>query len=133
MIGYVMVGTNNLDRATAFYDALLAPLGLVRTDRVPEYAAYAPATTREAIEFYVTTPFDRRTATAGNGTMIAFQAPSMAALRWFHDIGIRTGGTDEGAPGPRAEGSDISYAYIRDPDGNKICAFCNDPGTPATA
>lgn len=133
MIGYVMVGTDDLDRATAFYDALLAPLGLARVDRVPEYAAYAPNTAREAIEFYLTKPFDRRPATPGNGTMIAFKAPSMAALDRFHATGLRAGGTDEGAPGPREEGSDISYAYIRDPDGNKICAFCVGPVAPATA
>lgn len=124
MIGYVMVGTNDLDRAAVFYDAILAPLGLVRVERVQTYAAYAPDDAKDAIEFYVTTPFDQRPATPGNGTMIALGAPTMQALEQFHEVGLRSGGTDEGAPGPREEGSDICYAYIRDFDGNKICAFC---------
>ena len=123
MIGYVMVGTNDLDRAAAFYDTILAPLGLMQVERVETYAAYAPETAEDAIEFYVTTPFDQRPATPGNGTMIALAAPSMQALELFHTIGEQSGGTDEGAPGPREEDSDICYAYIRDPDGNKICAF----------
>lgn len=129
MIGYVMMGTNDLDRAVAFYDAILAQLGLVQVDRVATYAAYAPETAKEGIEFYVTTPFDQQAATPGNGTMIAFEAPSMRALGQFHSVGLQSGGRDEGAPGPREAGSDISYAYIRDPDGNKICAFSADPGS----
>lgn len=126
MIGYVMVGTNDLDRAAEFYDAILAPLGLVRVERAETYAAYAPEDGKEAVEFYVTTPYDRRPATSGNGTMIAFAAPTTQALEEFHTVGLRRGGTDEGAPGPREEGSDTCYAYLRDFDGNKICAFCSD-------
>ena len=78
---------------------------------------------KDAIEFYVTIPFDQKFATRGNGTMIALAAPTMLALKQFHRFGLSSGGTDEGAPGPREEGSDVSYAYIRDLDGNKICAF----------
>lgn len=127
MIGYVMVGTNDLDRAAEFYDAVLAPLGLVRVERVETYAAYAPEAATEEIEFYVTAPFDQQPATPGNGTMIALAAPDMKALQRFHGIGLPKGGKDEGAPGPREEGSDTSYADLRDLDGNKICAFCSDP------
>ncbi len=129
MIGYVMLGTSDLNRALAYYDATLAPLGLVQVEQTDTYAAYASATEPEAIEFYVTTPFDQRQASAGNGTMIAFQAPDMQALKQFHTIGQHRGGTDEGAPGPREEGSDICYTYLRDPDGNKLCAFCAGPGS----
>lgn len=127
MIGYVMLGTNDLDRAAVFYDAILAPLGLVQVERVDTYAAYAPKDSKDTIEVYVTTPFDQRPATPGNGSMIALQAPTMQALDQFHSIGLESGGTDEGAPGPREDGSDISYAYIRDVDGNKVCAFCSAP------
>lgn len=123
MIGYVMVGTNDLDRAVDFYDATLALLGLVQVERMKTYAAYAPEAATDAIEFYVTTPFDQRPATPGNGTMVALAAPSMQALEQFHTVGLQNGGTDEGAPGPREEGSAICYAYVRDFDGNKICAF----------
>ncbi len=123
MIGYVMIGTNDLDQGARFYDVLLAPLGLVQVARVETYAVYAPKAAKDAIEFYITTPFDQGPATPGNGTMVALAAPTMHALEQFHRLGLQNGGSDEGAPGPREEGSDICYAYIRDADGNKICAF----------
>ncbi|WP_370281108.1 VOC family protein [Salipiger bermudensis] len=123
MIGYVMIGTNDLDQGARFYDVLLAPLGLVQVARVETYAVYAPKAAKDAIEFYITTPFDQGPATPGNGTMVALAAPTMQALEQFHRLGLQNGGSDEGAPGPREEGSDICYAYIRDADGNKICAF----------
>ena len=123
MIGYVMIGTNDLDQGARFYDVLLAPLGLVQVARVETYAAYAPKAAKDAIEFYITTPFDQGPATPGNGTMVALAVPTMQALKQFHSLGLQNGGSDEGAPGPREEGSDICYAYIRDADGNKICAF----------
>ena len=123
MIGYVMIGTNDLDQSVRFYDLLLAPLGLVQVARVKTYAAYAPKAAKDASEFYVTIPFDQGPATPGNGTMVALAAPTMQALEEFHRLGLQNGGSDEGAPGPREEGSNICYAYIRDPDGNKICAF----------
>ena len=123
MIGYVMIGTNDLDQGARFYDVLLAPLGLVQVARVETYAAYAPKAAKDVIEFYITTPFDQGPATPGNGTMVALAAPTMQALEQFHSLGLQNGGSDEGAPGPREEGSDICYAYICDADGNKICAF----------
>jgi len=123
MIGYVMIGTNDLDQGARFYDVLLAPLGLVQVARVETYAAYAPKAAKDAIEFYITTPFDQGPATPGNGTMVALAAPTMQALEQFHRLGLQNGGSDEGAPDPREEGSDICCAYIRDADGNKICAF----------
>ena len=123
MIGYVMVGTNDLTKATKFYDTILVPLGLLQAERTAIYTAYAPKGSKDAVEFYVTIPFDQKFATHGNGTMIALSAPTMLALKQFHRLGLSSGGTDEGAPGLREEGSDVSYAYIRDLDGNKICAF----------
>ena len=123
MIGYVMVGTNDLTKATKFYDTILVPLGLLQAERTATYTAYAPNGSKHAVEFYVTIPFDQKLATHGNGTMIALSAPTMLALKQFHRLGLSSGGADEGAPGPREEGSEVSYAYIRDLDGNKICAF----------
>ena len=123
MIGYVMGGTNDLTKATKFYDTILVPLGLLQAERTAIYTAYAPNGSKDAVEFYVTIPFDQKFATHGNGTMIALSAPTMLALKQFHRLGLSSGGTDEGAPGLREEGSDVSYAYIRDLDGNKICAF----------
>ena len=127
MIGYVMVGSSDLNRSVTFYDAILAPLGLTQVDRNESYVAYAPETDLDAVEFYVTLPYDGGKCTFGNGTMIAFKAPTMEALDQFHVVGQQSGGTDEGAPGPREEGSNICYGYLRDPEGNKICAYCADP------
>ena len=127
MIGYVMVGSSDLDRSVTFYDAILAPLGLTQVDRNESYVAYAPETDLDAVEFYVTLPYDGGKCTFGNGTMIAFAAPTMEALDQFHVVGQQSGGTDEGALGPREEGSNICYGYLRDPEGNKICAYCADP------
>ena len=129
MIGYVMVGSNNLSQSAAFYDAILAPLGLIQVSRTESYVAYAPETDCDAIEFYVTLPYDGSRCTSGNGTMIAFAAPTTQALDQFHAIGLQSGGSDEGAPGPREKGSNICYGYLRDPEGNKICAFCADPSS----
>ena len=128
MIGYVMVGPNDLARATLFYDAVRELLNLIRVKDNPDYVAYAPRTALEAIEFYVTKPFDQRPAHRGNGVMIAFAAQSRAIVDQFHEIGMRNGGGDEGASGPRPRGGPVHFAYLRGPDGNKICGF-NDRDT----
>lgn len=122
MLAYVMVGTADLDRSTRFYDAALAPLGLVRTENEAGYAGYSPKGSPATIEFYVTKPFDGQPATHGNGTMISLAASSLDALDDFHAAALANGGTDEGMPGPRPDGASVHYAYARDPDGNKICA-----------
>ena len=126
MIGYAMVGASDLPRSSDYYDAVLTPLGLVRVESDDSYVAYAPKTNPSAIEFYVTIPFDRKPATFGNGTMIAFAAESRRAVDLFHSTALKNGGTDEGAPGPRPAEGTIYYAYARDPDGNKICAYSAD-------
>ena len=128
MIGYVMVGTNDLERAGRFYDALLEPLALVRVESDPVYLAYAPQAAPDAIEFYVTLPFDRQPAHHGNGSMLAFSAKSRVIVDRFHEIGLQNGGRDEGSPGPRPldepdDYEQVYYAYVRDLDGNKICVF----------
>ena len=127
MLAYVMVGTSDMKRSTRFYDAVLAPLGLVRTEDDNDYAGYAPKGATEKIEFYVTKPYNKEPVTAGNGTMVALAAASIAALDEFHAAALAGGGTDEGKPGPRPAGGNIHYAYARDPDGNKICACCDNP------
>jgi len=127
MIGYTMVGTTNLQRATRFYDALLAHLGLAQVEANETYTAYAPTTAPDAVEFYVTKPFDAARATAGNGSMLAFLVPTRGLLELFHKAGLANGGGDEGSPGSRPSDATVHYAYIRDPDGNKICAYCEHP------
>lgn len=124
MLGYVMVGTTNLNRSTTFYDAVLAPLGLVKGASDDSYAAYCPKSDPEEPEFYVTSPINKEPATAGNGTMIALLAETRKAVDDFHEAALASGGTDEGKPGLRPADGSIYYAYARDPDGNKICAYC---------
>jgi catechol 2,3-dioxygenase-like lactoylglutathione lyase family enzyme len=125
MLGYFMVGTRDLTAASRFYDAVLAPLGLVRVETEDTYVGYNAKDAPESPEFYVTEPYDKQPATAGNGTMIALVAESRELVDQFHASGIASGGTDEGKPGPRPADGSIYYAYIRDLDGNKICAFCD--------
>ena len=104
MIGYVMVRTNDLARATLFYDVVLKPLDLIRFEDNPDYLAYAPRAAPDAIEFYVTRPFDQQPAHHGNGVMIAFTPQSRGIVDQFHEIGMRNGGGDEGVPGLRPPG-----------------------------
>ena len=127
MIGYLMVGTNDLTRSLAFYDAVFAPLGFEQTDDSGRYVGYGPPSDGggESV-FYVTGPYDGREATAGNGTMIAFPTPSMAMLERVYRIALESGGIDEGAPGRRLDYSATHYAYVRDPDGNKLAFYCDN-------
>lgn len=126
MIGYVMVGASDLSRSTDFYDAILAPLGLVKVESTPSYVGYAAKTSPAEIEFYVTKPYNQKAVTSGNSTMIALVAESRLAVDRFHTVALGYGGTDEGSPGPRPADGKTYYAYIRDLDGNKICAHVHD-------
>ena len=120
MFSHVTIGTHDLTRAGAFYDAVLAPLGI---ERVPSKYAKWAAWQRpgEAARFWVGRPFNGLPASWGNGAMTAFAAPSRAAVDAAHAAALAAGGTDEGAPGPRPHFTPDYYgAYARDPDGNKI-------------
>ena len=121
-----MVGTNKLPQAHQFYDAVLAPLGLAQVEVSQSYVGYAQKHTPDEIEFYVTEPYNQKMAVPGNGAMIAFKVNSRRTVDQFHTIGLRSGGTDEGAPGLRPADGSIYYAYVRDLDGNKLCAYCVD-------
>ena len=125
MIGYVMVGTNNLDKAISFYDEILKSINIKRVETDPEYAAYAPIEKPTVIEFYVTKPFDKEKATNGNGTQVSFVTDSRYMVDNFHKAGLKAGGKSEGSGGERPPNSGVYYSYIRDLDGNKICAFTN--------
>lgn len=126
MFLYITLGTNDVPRAAAFYDAVLAPLGLTRWATEPDEVGYAaPGDTRGRL--WVTRPYDGRAASVGNGSMPAFAAPSRAAVDAFHAAGLAHGGTDEGAPGLRPYGPHFYACYLRDPDGNKLSAVCETP------
>ena len=120
MIGFVMIGTNNLDKATKFYDTLLDVIELERVVTNEKYIGYASKKKSDEIEFYVTNPVNKEKATFGNGTQISFLINSKDSVNSFYNVGIKLGGKDEGAPGIR---SGDYYCYFRDLDGNKICAF----------
>jgi catechol 2,3-dioxygenase-like lactoylglutathione lyase family enzyme len=117
MLHHVSVGSNDIARARAFYDPVLAVLGLrvLAEDRgSADYGA-------SDIVFSVETPVDGRPATTGNGVHIAFHALDRGTVEAFHRTGLALGGRDDGAPGLRPEYDDNYYgAFLRDPDGNKI-------------
>jgi catechol 2,3-dioxygenase-like lactoylglutathione lyase family enzyme len=122
VIAYSTFGVNDMDRAVAFYDAVFAPLGGVRETTSPTWTGYARKGDRG--RFFLTRPFDRAAATFGNGTMLAFLAEDRAAIDAFHAAALAHGGACEGPPGVREGMNPVFYAaYVRDPDGNKLCAF----------
>lgn len=119
MIGYVTVGTNNLERATAFYDQLFAVIGAGRFMEEDTFVAWAVSP--DAPGFAATIPYDGKPATVGNGTMVALAVDSKELVHAVYEKAMELGGTDEGPPGPRA---DNFYAgYFRDLDGNKLDVF----------
>ena len=120
MIGFVMVGTNNLNKAISFYDVLLETINLKRIVTNEKYAGYSSNENPEIIEFYVTNPANKEKATYGNGTQISFLVNSKDSVDKFYNLGIKLGGKDEGAP--RIRSGDY-YCYLRDLDENKVCAF----------
>lgn len=129
MFSHVTLGTNDAARAVAFYDPLLAMLGLKRqeADLAEGYAGYAAAPDVTP-QFWITRPLDRQPATVGNGMTIAFEAPDRATVDRFHATALAHGGKDEGAPGLRPHYHPDYYgAYLRDPDGNKLCCVCHRP------
>ncbi len=128
MIGYVTVGTSDLERAARFYDPLAAELGVGRMMEFDSFIAWGDADGAPGIA--ATKPFDGKPASVGNGTMVALEAKDRAQVQRLYDIALANGGSDEGAPGPRGEPDDnglVFYAaYFRDPDGNKLNAFLMD-------
>jgi predicted lactoylglutathione lyase len=121
MIGYVTLGTNDIERAAAFYDQLLAVIGASRTMQSDRFIAWA--TSRATPALSLVKPYDGNEATVGNGVMIALVVRDRDQVDALHAKALELGGTDEGAPGPR--GTSGFYAgYFRDLDGNKLNAFC---------
>ncbi|MFZ1742869.1 MAG: VOC family protein [Pontixanthobacter sp.] len=120
MLGYVTLGTNDLDRAAKFYDAIAKEMGVGRMMEFEQFIAWGNMDGAPGIA--ATKPFDGEKATVGNGTMAALQVDSTDKVQAVYDIALANGGSDEGAPGPR--GDDGFYAgYFRDPDGNKLNVF----------
>lgn len=119
MIGYVTLGSNDFEKAKAFYDAVLAPLGAERTMSGETMQGYGGP--GEGPMLGVCKPYDGKPASGGNGTMVALAAKSRAIVDTVHAAALAAGGADEGAPGLR--GDTFYGAYFRDLDGNKLCVF----------
>lgn len=139
MLSYVYFGTNDLARAIRFYEATLAPLGMQRCvtndpewDRISAgWGIYEDGGARE-IAFWIGTPFNQQPASTGNGSMVAFSARSLQAVDEFYKAALAHGGLSEGAPGLRLHyAPDFYAAYVRDPDGNKLCAVCRGAASSA--
>ncbi len=119
MIGYVTLGTNDLERAVAFYDRIAALLDTPRMMEGDTYVAWGTMDGGAGIG--IMKPFDGQPASVGNGVMVALAARDQAHVDEIYNTALAHGGTCEGPPGPR--GDTFYAAYFRDPDGNKLNAF----------
>jgi hypothetical protein len=128
LIGYTLVGTNDMQRAHAFYDALFRTVGVGRIIQLPHLAGWGVDWNKPI--FGVALPVDGQAASAGNGSMVALGWRTREKVRRLHEKAVEMGGVDEGAPGVRGqEGGNAFYAaYVRDLDGNKLCFYCVGPG-----
>ena len=125
MIGYVTLGTTDLPRAAAYYDALFASINVGRFMEVENYfVAWSPS--HDAPALSVTIPFNKQAATVGNGVMVALFMETPEKVDAFYQKALELGGSDEGKPGFRPEDANKGFyaGYFRDLDGNKLNAFC---------
>ena len=120
MIGYVTLGTNDLARAAKFYDALLATIGAKRFMESDRFIAWGASPTTAGL--CLVQPFDGKTATVGNGVMVALVLDSHEKVDALYKKAMALGASDEGPPGARGDG--FYAGYFRDPEGNKLNAFC---------
>ena len=119
MIGYVTLGTNNLPRAAAFYDALLGEIGAKRMMEGEGFVAWSVRPDLPGLG--VTLPYDKKAASVGNGVMVALVVDSKEKVDALHRKALSLGATDEGAPGARPP--EFYAGYFRDLDGNKLNVF----------
>ncbi len=118
---HVSLGSSDLAASGRFYDAALAPLGLRRLGAfLDQGLSYG----RDLPELLILAPLDGQPASPGNGQTIGLKAPDRRAVDAFHADGLSAGGVDAGAPGPRDAVPHAYGGYLRDPDGNKLCAYC---------
>ncbi|TVV76256.1 VOC family protein [Sphingomonas solaris] len=119
MLTHVTLGTDDIAGARRFYDATMGALGLGRImdgDIFSIWGGEKPAVV-------VRTPLNGEPATYANGGTVGFSAPGRAAVDAFHAAALANGGSCEGPPGPREMAGGLYGAYVRDPAGNKMCAF----------
>lgn len=130
MFSHVFVGITDFDRALAFYTPLMNSLGIRQRFCEPDrpWAGWQSSPHPRPL-LVIAKPFDGKAPRPGNGTMIALLATSRAQVELAYQTALRHGGSSEGAPGLRPEYHENYYgAYFRDPDGNKLCVACHEPG-----
>ena len=131
MIGYVTLGTEDMDKARAYFDALFGVIGAKRlmqlSDEEGGFTMYGTAFDKPAVA--LTRPYNGEEVHCGNGNMIALTFDSKARVDAFHAKALELGGSDEGAPGYRGDPKTMGFygSYFRDPEGHKFCAFCVAP------
>ena len=128
MIGYVTLGSNDLEKSRSFYDQLMPVMGAGRMFEFGDnFTMYGTGMGKPGLA--VCKPYDGNDATVGNGNMAAIACDTRARVDAFYNKALELGGTDEGPPGLRGEEGDQAFygAYCRDPDGNKLCAFSIGP------
>ena len=118
-VGYFTVGSNDLEKARAFYDSLLGSIGMKGIFDHPSGGRLYSG--KGMGMFGVLGPYDKQPATVGNGTMGGFRFDTAEEMAAFHAKALSLGATNEGDPGPRA--ANAHFAYFRDPDGNKLCGY----------
>lgn len=126
MFSHVMVGTNDIEKSKRFYDAVLGVLGVPEGIRNTAGSGHQRVFYRhEGVSFAVTQPINDEPATCANGSTIGFKCQSPEQVQQFHDVAVAHGGTSiESPPGPRQGPTGVLHlAYVRDPDGNKLCAL----------
>jgi catechol 2,3-dioxygenase-like lactoylglutathione lyase family enzyme len=122
LLHHTCIGTNDMDKAVEFYTSILRPLGASVVGTVPGHSTMFG--TEEGPEFFILNPANGKPATTANGGTYGFKSPTREGVDKFHANGLALGATDEGAPGPRDFAPNAYAAYLRDPEGNKICAVC---------
>lgn len=119
MIAYATLGTNDLEKAVAFYDALFSDLGVSKMSPNDRITLWTDASGKGMVG--VIKPFNEEPATPGNGNMLAIAVDSLDAIKKLHSKALELGATDEGEPGARMPG--MNFAYVRDPEGHKLAFF----------
>ena len=129
MFSHIFVGVTDFNRALAFYNPVMAALGIRPRFCEPgrPWAGWQSSPDPRPL-FLIGKPYDEKSHAPGNGQMVAFLAESRAVVDSAYAVALANGGTSEGPPGLRPEYHEHYYgAYFRDPDGNKLCVACHLP------